>query len=225
MARASRARGSSLTLANPNHIMGLISNILGNASEIDIASMRAELSPVLVPGETIERGFKVFRDMFVFTDRRLVMIDKQGLTGSKVCYHSVLYRSITQFSVETAGSFDADSEMKIWVSGAAMPITKEFKKGTDVIGIQKLLAFQIFSLGSAPSSQSDSGGRVPRIPDPEVDDHPKYFVEFGSSERGPFTLAQLSELLATNRIEGTASVRIDGEDGKKQLASLVSKKG
>lgn len=83
---------------------------------------------MLVPGETIGRGFKIFRDMFIFTVHRLIMIDKQGLTGSKVSYHSILYRNITQFSVETAGSFDADSELKIWVSGAGLPITKNSRK-------------------------------------------------------------------------------------------------
>ncbi|MEK0445757.1 MAG: hypothetical protein RLZZ399_1078 [Verrucomicrobiota bacterium] len=124
--------------------MGLISNLLGNASEIDIAKVQEELAPVLVPGEVIGRGFKIFRDMFIFTDHRLIMIDKQGLTGSKVSYHSVLFRSITQFSVETAGSFDADSELKIWVSGGGLPVTKEFKKGTDVVGIQKYLAQCVF---------------------------------------------------------------------------------
>jgi hypothetical protein len=56
----------------------------------------------------------------------------------------VLYRNITQFSVETAGSFDADSELKIWVSGGGLPITKEFKRGTDVVGIQKYLAYCVF---------------------------------------------------------------------------------
>jgi hypothetical protein len=124
--------------------MGLLSNFLGNATEIDIAKVQAELELVLVPGESIGRGFKIFRDMFIFTDHRLIMIDKQGLTGSKVSYHSVLYRSITQFSVETAGSLAADSELKIWVSGGGMPITKEFKKGTDVVGIQKYLAYCVF---------------------------------------------------------------------------------
>jgi hypothetical protein len=119
--------------------MGLLSNLLGNASGIDIVKVQHELAPVLVPGEVIGKGFKVFRDMFIFTDHRLIMIDKQGITGSKICYHSILYRSITQFSVETAGSFDADSELKIWVSGGGLPISKEFKKGTDVVGIQKYL--------------------------------------------------------------------------------------
>jgi hypothetical protein len=114
--------------------MGLLSNLLGNASEIDIAEIQEELSPVLLPGEAIGKGFRIFRDMFIFTDHRLIMIDKQGITGSKVSYHSIPYRSITQFAVETAGSFDADSELKIWVSGGGLPISKEFKKGTDVVG-------------------------------------------------------------------------------------------
>lgn len=124
--------------------MGLISNLLGNATEIDIAKLQQELQPVLVPGEVIGRGFKIFRDMFIFTDHRLIMIDKQGITGSKVSYHSVLYKSITQFSVETAGTFDADAELKIWVSGGAAPISKEFKKGTDVVGLQQYLAYCVF---------------------------------------------------------------------------------
>ena len=124
--------------------MGLLSNLLGNASEIDISKVQNELSPVLVPGEIIGKGFKIFRDVFIFTDHRLIMIDKQGITGSKVSYHSVLYRNITQFSVETAGSFDADSELKIWVSGGGLPISKEFKKGTDIVGIQKYLAYCVF---------------------------------------------------------------------------------
>ncbi|MEY4327300.1 MAG: hypothetical protein RIS24_3471, partial [Verrucomicrobiota bacterium] len=53
-----------------------------NASEVDIAKIQAELEPVLVPGETIGRGFKVFRDLFIFTDHRLILIDRQGITGS-----------------------------------------------------------------------------------------------------------------------------------------------
>jgi hypothetical protein len=135
--------------------MGLLSNLLGNASEIDAATLQRELEPVLVPGETIGRGFKVFRDMFVFTNHRLIMVDKQGLTGSKVSYHSILYRSITQFSVETAGSFDADAELKIWVSGGGLPIVKEFKKGTDVVGIQKHLAHCVFGKTSPGASTGD----------------------------------------------------------------------
>ena len=124
--------------------MGLISGFFGNASEVDVVQLQQELAPILVPGEAIGRAFKVVRDLFVFTDHRLILVDKQGLTGRKVDYHSVLYRSITQFSVETAGTFDMDAEIKIWVSGSPMPIAKQFKKGTDIVGIQQYLAYCVF---------------------------------------------------------------------------------
>jgi hypothetical protein len=70
----------------------------------------------------------------------LILADKQGLTGSKVEYHSIPYKSISQFSVETAGLFDMDAELKIYISSNPTPLKKEFKKGTDIIQIQKLLA-------------------------------------------------------------------------------------
>ena len=83
--------------------------------------------------------------MFVFTQCRLLLVDRQGLTGKKTEYLSIPYRSITKFSVETAGTFDYDSELKVWVSGDPAPLKKEFKKGTDVVGIQKMLGYYIFS--------------------------------------------------------------------------------
>ena len=75
-----------------------------------------------------------------FTDRRLLLIDKQGITGRKVDYHSIPYRSISHFSVETAGTLDMDSELKIYISSNPTPIEREFKKGTDIIGVQRMLA-------------------------------------------------------------------------------------
>jgi hypothetical protein len=80
------------------------------------------------------------RDLFVFTDKRLILIDKQGMTGKKAEYHSIPYKSISHFSVETAGTFDADAELKIYISSSTTPIQREFKRGTDIIGVQKALA-------------------------------------------------------------------------------------
>ena len=124
--------------------MKFINHLLGNASETDAKNAQAELEAILVPGESVKRSFRIFRDLLVFTDHRLILINKQGLTGSKVNYHTVFYRSITQFSIETAGTFDADCELKICISGSHEPISKQFAKGTDVIGIQKLLAYAVF---------------------------------------------------------------------------------
>ncbi|GAB6932543.1 PH domain-containing protein [Calditerricola satsumensis] len=120
--------------------MGLFDGLMGNAQEVDPAQAQKELAPILADDERIEKAYKVLRDAFVFTNKRLILIDKQGLTGRKTEYRSIPYRSITQFSVETAGFFDADAELKIWVSGQAEPITKEFKGSTNMHALQKTLA-------------------------------------------------------------------------------------
>ena len=120
--------------------MGLLDKVLGNASEVSVDDIQAEFAPILAEGETVVMAYKVVRDMFVFTNKRLVLVDKQGLTGKKVDYHSLPYKSITHFAVETSGHFDMDSELKLWISSLREPIVKELKKGTDVVGVQKMLA-------------------------------------------------------------------------------------
>lgn len=120
--------------------MGILSGLLGNASEIDIQSVEKEFEQILAPGERIERAFKLIRDLIVFTDKRLVLVDKQGVTGKKTEYHSIPYKSVTHFSVEPAGHFDLDAELRIWLSGTHEPIAKEFKKDKNIYDVQKTLA-------------------------------------------------------------------------------------
>lgn len=124
--------------------MGLLSSLMGDAAEVDLDALEEELSNIIGDAETVKMGYKVFRDMFVFTDKRLILIDKQGLTGSKVEYLSIPYKSISKFAVETAGTFDTDSEMKLWIGSDPTPLVKELKRGTDVVGIQKTLANSMF---------------------------------------------------------------------------------
>lgn len=69
-----------------------------------------------------------------------MIVNKQGLTGSKVEYHSIPYRSITHFSVETAGSFDLDAELKIWISGSPTPIQTQLNKQLSIYEVQAVLA-------------------------------------------------------------------------------------
>ena len=122
--------------------MGLLDALLGHASAVDTAKVQEDLARLLAPQERVERAYGLIRDLFVFTDRRLLMIDKQGLTGSKVSYHSIPYRAITQFTVETAGHFDLDAELKIWVSGGgtAPVVSKTFGKSLSVYEVQGVLA-------------------------------------------------------------------------------------
>ncbi|MBF0188036.1 MAG: PH domain-containing protein, partial [Magnetococcales bacterium] len=63
----------------------------------------------------------------------------------KVEFLSVPYKAIIRFAVETAGSFDADAEVKLWISGREEPKVLEFKKGIDIIGVQKILAEGVLS--------------------------------------------------------------------------------
>ena len=97
--------------------MGIMNAIFGNVSEMDIAGLQKEFGALLCDGEHIERAYKLIRDKWVFTNKRLIIQDIQGVTGKKREYLSVPYRSIDRFSVEPAGTFDMDAEMKIWIRG------------------------------------------------------------------------------------------------------------
>lgn len=123
--------------------MGLISAMTGNAGEISAQDGTQALGAVLMQGEQVHKAYQVGRDLFIFTDRRLVMVDKQGLTGSKMEYHSLPYRSITHFSIETAGPMDLDAELKIWVTGMAVPIQREFNKKVNVYEVQAVLGHYV----------------------------------------------------------------------------------
>jgi hypothetical protein len=72
------------------------------------------------------------------------LVDIQGITGSKTEYKSISYKSISRFSIETAGTFDLEAELKIWISSEQMPsITKKFNKSVNVYDVQKVLAFHV----------------------------------------------------------------------------------
>ncbi|MBT0585891.1 PH domain-containing protein [Alteromonas oceanisediminis] len=123
--------------------MGVLDRLMGNASEVDAAEINQELSPILADNEQVTQAFKLVRDLFVFTSHRLIFIDKQGMTGKKVDYHSIPYRAITQFKVETAGHFDMDAELSVWVSGQDQPLKTELSKNT-ALSLQKSLANAMF---------------------------------------------------------------------------------
>lgn len=120
--------------------MGFLDGLMGNASEVNVSQIQKEFGKILANSETVERAYKLVRDLFIFTNKRLILIDKQGLTGRKMEFHSIPYRSITHFSIETAGNFDLDAELKIWVSGNHVPIEKQFNKSLNIYELQSVLA-------------------------------------------------------------------------------------
>lgn len=121
--------------------MGLFSALLGNAGAVSPDELNKKYAQLLTDEEKVELGFKLIRDTFIFTDRRLIFINVQGITGSKTEYKSVSYKSISRFSIETAGTFDLDAELKIWVSSEHQPSIKaQFNKSVNVYEVQKVLA-------------------------------------------------------------------------------------
>ena len=124
--------------------MGLFSALIGNAGAVSQETLVKDYGKLLIDGEEIELGFKLIRDTFIFTTKRLILIDKQGITGSKTEYKSITYKSITRFSIETAGTFDLDAELKIWVSSEAVPsIKKQFNKSVNVYDVHNVLAHHV----------------------------------------------------------------------------------
>lgn len=124
--------------------MGLLNKLLGNASEVSSEKLNEKYGRLLTDNEDIELGFKLLRDTFMFTNKRLILIDVQGITGSKVEYKSMPYKSISRFSLETSGTFDLDAELKIWISSEDTPsVSKKFNKSINVYDVQKYLADKV----------------------------------------------------------------------------------
>lgn len=114
---------------------------MGNAGVVEPEKLRKDFADLLIPSEDIEIGFKLLRDIFIFTTKRLILIDKQGITGKKMAYLSINYKSISRFSIETAGTFDLDAELKIWISSESHPsISRRFNKSVNVYEVQRILA-------------------------------------------------------------------------------------
>ena len=99
----------------------------------------ALINPLLVKGESIISEYQSIRDFVVFTNKRIIAVNIQGLTGKKKDFTSIPYSKIQVFSVETAGVLDLDSELDITISGIGT-IRFEFTGASDIVQIGKLIA-------------------------------------------------------------------------------------
>lgn len=106
--------------------------------EVPVKEGEKLVSPMLIDRETVLYAFKTVRDMVLFTNKRIISINVQGITGSKKDFTSMPYSKIQVFSVETAGTFDLDSELTLWFSGVGK-VKFEFKSSFDISAFNKLL--------------------------------------------------------------------------------------
>lgn len=107
--------------------------------EADPGAITRTVEPVLIPGEKVVACFKAMRDYVVFTDKRLIAVNVQGMTGKKQDFTSLPYNKIQAWSVETAGSFDLDAELGLWFSGLGQ-VRLEFKGRCDTRALSQMIA-------------------------------------------------------------------------------------
>jgi hypothetical protein len=109
---------------------------------VDPRSLAAELDSLLVQGEQVHLAFTGMRDSVVFTDKRLICINVQGITGKKRDYTSLPLNKVQAWSVETAGTFDLDSELELWFSGLGK-VRLEFKGNVNIRHLSQLIGHHV----------------------------------------------------------------------------------
>ena len=97
------------------------------------------IAALLIPGEEVISSYTAVRDYVVFTNKRVISVNVQGLTGKKKDYTSMPYSNIVSFSVETAGVLDLDSELDLFFS-ALGHVRFEFTGASDVVAISRCIA-------------------------------------------------------------------------------------
>ena len=96
------------------------------------------VSGLLLADEQVIGAYKAMRDGVVFTNKRVIVVNVQGITGKKKDYTSLPYSKIVAFSVETAGSFDLDSELELYFSGLGK-VKLEFTGQSNVVEISRII--------------------------------------------------------------------------------------
>jgi hypothetical protein len=102
-------------------------------------STASDVVNLFIPGEEIIGCYKGLRDYIVFTNKRIISVNVQGMTGKKKDYTSLPYSKIQVFSVETSGVFDLDSELELYFSSVGK-VKFEFTGTSDIVQIGQLIA-------------------------------------------------------------------------------------
>ena len=97
-----------------------------------------DVQPLLVKNETIIRTYKSVRDYVMFTNKRIIAVNVQGITGKKKDFTSLPYSRIQVFSIETSGHFDLDSELELYFSSIGK-IKFEFVVNCNIADIGKII--------------------------------------------------------------------------------------
>ena len=108
-----------------------------NLKEISLQSVRPEVPTLLVNGENMVMAFQTVRDQVIFTDKRIFVVNVQGITGKRTSYFSYPYSKVQYFGIETAGVLDIDSELVFAFSNGAR---FDFKSKVDIRKISMMVS-------------------------------------------------------------------------------------
>lgn len=117
-------------------------NDLLNITFISKKAVPKQIQELLIDGETADFAYATLRDTAVFTNHRLIILDTQGVTGTKKEFYSIPYRSIDMWSVETSGILDINGEVDLWTKVGHVKI--QLRKGINVKEIDTLIARSVF---------------------------------------------------------------------------------
>ena len=110
-----------------------------NLKEISLQSVRPEVPTLLVNGENMVMAFQTVRDQVIFTDKRIFVVNVQGITGKRTSYFSYPYSKVQYFGTETAGVLDIDSELVFAFSNGAK-LQFDFKSKVDIRKISMMVS-------------------------------------------------------------------------------------
>jgi len=96
-----------------------------------------EIEQILVEGEEIKVAYKTLRDVAVVTNKRIIIADKQGITGKKVEVYTIPFKSIIMYSSENAGIIDFNAELELWTRAGNFKL--QLKKGIDIRKLDRLI--------------------------------------------------------------------------------------
>ncbi len=119
--------------------MGLLNLILGASSSVDPAEIATDVSRFLPDDEKIVAAYRTYRDLFVFTNRRLITADKEGMTGKKQAWTFMPYNHIVRYSITTTGYFEVECELRLWTMGQPEPVIHEFRNDKCIMEICQIL--------------------------------------------------------------------------------------
>lgn len=115
------------------------SGFFARLKKVDNNTFENMINDFLIDNEEIIGSYQSMRDGVVFTEKRIITINVQGITGKKKDFTSIPYNKITTFSLETAGVFDFDAELEIYIS-AVGKVKFEFTGSTNIKEICKIIS-------------------------------------------------------------------------------------